>query len=79
MRTTIDIDDDVLRAAKELARIQGTSAGAVVSQLLRQALSGAGAAAKGGRKAATGFRPFPAGGRVVTTTQVDALRDAEGV
>jgi hypothetical protein len=26
MRTTLDIEDDVLAAAKELARLQGTSA-----------------------------------------------------
>ena len=42
MRTTLDIGDDVLAAAKELARRQGTSAGQVVSRLLRLALSGDG-------------------------------------
>ena len=36
MGTTLDIEDDVL-AAKELARRQGTSAGQMVSQLLRLA------------------------------------------
>ena len=40
MRTTLDIEDDVLAAAKELARRQGTSAGEVVSRLPRVALSG---------------------------------------
>ena len=40
MRTTLDIEDDVLAAAKELARRQGTSAGQMVSRLLRAALSG---------------------------------------
>ncbi|MFO7629369.1 MAG: DUF6364 family protein [Prochlorococcaceae cyanobacterium] len=35
MRTTLDIEDDVLAAAKELARRQGTSAGAMISRLLR--------------------------------------------
>ena len=38
MRTTLNIDDDVLRAAKELARLRGTSAGEVISNLVRQAL-----------------------------------------
>jgi hypothetical protein len=69
----------VLAAAKELARVQRTSAGAVVSQLLRQALSGAEPSRVGAPKRATGFDPFPARGRVVTPAQVDALRDAEGV
>lgn len=40
MRTTIDIDDDLLAASQELARHEGTTVGAVVSRLLRQALTG---------------------------------------
>ena len=39
MRTTLDIDDDVLQAAKELAAAHGKTAGQVVSELARQALS----------------------------------------
>jgi hypothetical protein len=38
MRTTLDIDDDVPFAAKELAQREGSSAGAVVSQLARRGL-----------------------------------------
>ena len=38
MRTTLDIDDDVLRAAKEIAELQRKTAGQVVSELLRKAL-----------------------------------------
>jgi hypothetical protein len=33
MRSTLDIEDDVLAAAKELAHRQGVSAGKVVSRL----------------------------------------------
>jgi len=40
MRTTLDIDDDVLNAAKELAALRKTSAGSVLSELARQALRG---------------------------------------
>lgn len=39
MRTTLDIDDDVLQAAKELAMLKGKSAGKVLSELARQALN----------------------------------------
>lgn len=39
MRTTLDIDEDVLQAAKELAGAQGRTAGEVVSELLRKALA----------------------------------------
>ncbi|MDZ4842034.1 MAG: hypothetical protein SH859_07825 [Hyphomicrobium aestuarii] len=40
MRTTLDIDEDVLAALKERAGGQGTTAGRLASDLLRQALSG---------------------------------------
>jgi hypothetical protein len=83
MRTTMDIEDDVLAAAKELARLQGTSAGTMVSRLLRAALSGSAAPgltpvpqpSEGGV-----FRPFPAeGGRLVSNEQINRLRDEAGL
>jgi hypothetical protein len=39
MRTTLDIDDDVLLAAKELAQARGTTTGKVLSSLARAALA----------------------------------------
>ena len=39
MRTTLDIDDDVLHAAKERARREQKTAGQVISELVRQALT----------------------------------------
>jgi hypothetical protein len=38
MRTTLDIDEDILLTAKQLARQRGTTAGRVLSDLARQAL-----------------------------------------
>ena len=38
MRTTLNVDGDVLRAVKELARLRGRTAGEVLSDLARQAL-----------------------------------------
>ena len=38
MRTTLNLDDDVLQVAKQLARQRGTTAGQVISELARQAL-----------------------------------------
>lgn len=78
MRTTIDIEDDVLAAAKELARLQNVSAGYIVSKLVREALSGHQQALTR-EKHAAGFRPFPARGTLVTNKQVNELRDQEGV
>ena len=42
VRTTLDIDDDVLQAAKELADHRKTTAGKVLSDLARQALEPSG-------------------------------------
>ena len=39
MRTTLDIDDDVLAAARELAEQRRTTAGKVLSDLARRGLS----------------------------------------
>ena len=38
MRTTLDIDDDLLQAAREIAANRGTSIGRVLSDLIRKAL-----------------------------------------
>jgi hypothetical protein len=81
MRTTLEIEDDVLVAAKELARRDGTTAGRVISDLVRQALTQPAAThARSAREPAAiyGFRPFPSRGSVVSNEQVDKLRDEEG-
>ncbi|HVT03548.1 MAG TPA: CopG family transcriptional regulator [Thermoanaerobaculia bacterium] len=38
MRTTLDIDDDLLQAAKEIAANRGSTAGRVISDLARKSL-----------------------------------------
>ena len=38
MRTTLDLDADVLQAAKELAAARGSTAGKVLSELARKGL-----------------------------------------
>ncbi len=82
MRSTIDIDDDVLAAARQLARRWGTSVGRVVSELLRQALAvpQSGSTEVGEQAAAhSGFRPFPARGGVLSDEQIDHLRGQEDI
>ena len=82
MRTTLDIDDDLLAAAKELSRQQGRRAGQVVSNLLRRVLADGGIA--GSHTSTTlpdsvgSFRPFVSRGLPVTNDGIDALRDREG-
>ena len=76
MRTTLDIADDVLQAAKDLARRQKRTAGQVISDLARQALGGGPPSPRGREtKALHGFRPFPKRGGIVTNELIDQLRD----
>ena len=76
MRTTLDIDVDVLQAAKDLARREGTTAGAVISNLARKALTtSTDSPAPREPKSFHGFRPFPKRGRVVTNELIDKLRE----
>ena len=76
MRTTLDIADDVLHAAKERARRENRTAGEVISELARRALTAPPPAAAGrGPKAVHGFRPFAKRGGVVTNERIDKLRE----
>lgn len=73
MRTTLDIDAEVLLAAKELAAQRGVSAGKVLSELAREALRPPGQVAE----ARNGVPLLPArdDARPVTLTAVNELRD----
>jgi Arc/MetJ family transcription regulator len=66
MRTTLDIDDDVLAAAKERARLRKVFAGKVASDLLRQGLSGGRAQDETRQRGVAGFPAFDARGVIVT-------------
>jgi hypothetical protein len=74
MRTTLDIADDVLHAAKERARREQKTAGQVVSELLRQALTAPQPATVREPKAVYGFKPFGRRGGLVTNELIDQLR-----
>jgi hypothetical protein len=76
VRTTLDIHDDVLQAAKDRARHQGKSTGEVISELARAALTGLpDAASRQPPKKVQGFRPFAKRGGVVTNELIDKLRE----
>jgi hypothetical protein len=81
MRTTLDIDEPVLHAIKELARRDGRTAGAVASELIRRGLAQPPIVA--GQEAAGryGFRPFAAASAEnrVTNEEVNKLRDDLGI
>jgi hypothetical protein len=89
MRTTLDISDDVLFAAKELARREKKSLGQVISDLARRAFatpppspSDADAQAPSKvseRLTSYGIHPLPKRGGVVSNEMIDRLRDTEGI
>jgi len=77
MRTTLDIADDVLQAAKERARRDGQTLGDVISSLARQSLNAPPAVANSINepKAIYDFRPFASRGGIVTNELIDKLRE----
>ena len=77
-RTTLDIDDDVLAAAKELAKAQNSTAGQVISELARKALThhaDAGAPAPHGLLYQEGWYVLPSRGAVVTNELIDKIQE----
>lgn len=78
MRTTIDLEDDILQAAKEMARHQHLTLGQVISRLTRRALTTQ-LDSSPTTPTVAGFRTLPGRGVVVGNDQVNALRESEGV
>ena len=90
MRTTLDIADDVLFAAKEIARREKKSLGQTISELVRKSFAQSATASYPAttpsapaqvseRLATYGIRPLPARGVVISNVLIDRLRDAEGI
>lgn len=77
MRTTLDIADDVLAAAKEIARLENSTTGEVLSRMARQGMTASRSTLPG--RSVAGFRVIPRGGRVVTNELVNAIREIEGI
>jgi len=75
MRTTLDIDDDVLEVAKSLARQSDRTAGAVLSDLARKALTTT--TPPRTRAGVGGFVPFESRGGLVTNELIDRLREQD--
>ena len=78
MRTTLDIEDDVLQAAKELAEREGSTAGRVISALARRGLQSPARQTKASPVIRGGVPLLPSRGEVVTLDHVRELMDQEG-
>jgi hypothetical protein len=74
VRTTLDLDEDVLQAVKELADLRRSTAGKVLSELARKALE-----PKGTTRVRNGVPVMPRQARgtpKMTMALVNELRDA---
>ena len=72
MRTTLEIDDDVLQAAKELADFRGLTAGKVLSELARKGMT---PTTESAVRNGVPVLPRQPGRRTITMKLVNELRD----
>jgi acyl transferase domain-containing protein len=92
MRTTLDIADDVLFAAKEIAQREKKPLGVIISDLARRSFLNSSAAGVAGatstepaspqvseRLARYGIHPLPSRGGIVSNELIDRMREAEGI
>ncbi len=81
MRTTLNLDDDLLFAIKELAKRESRSAGAVASDLIRRSLdrSSSHSLPSTEDEAILGFEPFRDSREIVTDELVNQIRDEIGI
>jgi len=88
MRTTLDLDEDILAAAKSLAKAGQTTAGRIISDTMRRAIQ-LGLADPAQARPSTvvamepqtvyGFVPLTSSGQqIVTSNMVRAIRDDIG-
>ncbi len=75
VRTTLDLEPDVLQAAKEIAQLRGKTTGQVVSELLRKALQPAPSAQR--VRNGVPLLTRRAGAPMLTMEMVNQLRDDE--
>ncbi|MEX2443881.1 MAG: hypothetical protein WD492_09765 [Alkalispirochaeta sp.] len=82
MRTTLDIDQDVLETAKEIARKEKRSAGAVISELARHGFYAKESSVSAGTEPygeKNGVPVLPPTGSLVSEASIRKIRDDEGI
>lgn len=75
MRTTLDIDDDVLEAAKEIGRAENKTAGQVLSSLARKGLNERAHIDVSKLERRNGFLILPRTRRVITNEMIDKIKE----
>ena len=83
MRTTLDLEPDVLLQARQIAQMQRTSIGKTVSRLLRERFQSPPqteqAPDANGFIYRNGFAVLPSRGEIISAEHVQRLMDEEGV
>jgi hypothetical protein len=82
MRTTLDIDADILETAKEIARKEKRTAGAVISDLARRGFYGMEqlvAESSETYQTRNGVPLLPPTGSIVSESTIRKIRDTEGI
>lgn len=79
MRTTLDIDADVLQVAKELATKEKRSAGAVLSDLARRGFQASTHPPSRASETRNGIRTLRSRGEQVTLSHVREILEEEGI
>lgn len=81
MRTTLDIDEDILQGAKEVAEHDGSSAGKVISDWARRgfAYRNHEMPPKPDLRRRNGITQFPSRGDVITLEHVRRIMDEEDI
>lgn len=79
MRTTLDIEPDILQAARELARYQRSTVGKVISALARKALQSPSEATRDEFIFKNGIPVRPSRGEIITMEHIQSIMDEEGI
>jgi hypothetical protein len=79
MRTTLDIDDDVLSAVKSLADSRKSTAGKVISELARQGLAPSRKNPKPRYRNGVPLFPRRPGGETITSEMIKRLQEETDV
>ena len=79
MRTTLNLDDDVLAYAQAHAKREHISIGQAVSRLMRDGIRGSSRNVAPVREPASRYALLPARDEVITSEHVRSLMDQEGI
>lgn len=78
MRTTLEIEDDVLQAAKELAEREHSTTGRMLSALARRGLASP-SSEKSRASIRNGVPVLPSRDEIITLEKIQRIRNQEGV